>query len=173
MMQKLFQILNIDTKHILTLVELSRTTFTETFADANTPENMAAYLDECMTPTALEQELKDVDNKFYFICHEQRPVGYLKLRITQPNAHFNEMQLEIERIYVLREFQGKKFGVALMQFAFEFAKQHCIKRVWLGVWEHNHKAIQFYRGFGFEIFGSHIFTLGADPQTDLLMHRDL
>ena len=43
--------------------------------------------------------------------------------------------------------------------------------LWLGVWEHNLRAIAFYRRWGFETVGSHTFLLGSDEQTDLIMVR--
>ena len=45
--------------------------------------------------------------------------------------------------------------------------------VWLGVWEHNPRAIDFYKKFGFEKFGTHIFYLGDDAQEDWLMLKRL
>jgi ribosomal protein S18 acetylase RimI-like enzyme len=44
---------------------------------------------------------------------------------------------------------------------------------WLGVWEHNTRALAFYRKWGFEVFGSHIFQLGEAQDTDLLMRKEL
>jgi len=43
--------------------------------------------------------------------------------------------------------------------------------VWLGVWEHNPRAIAFYRKWGFEAVGEHVFVVGTDPQRDLVMTR--
>jgi ribosomal protein S18 acetylase RimI-like enzyme len=42
-------------------------------------------------------------------------------------------------------------------------------RIWLGVWERNGRALAFYRKFGFEVFGDHVFQFGRDPQRDLIM----
>ena len=45
--------------------------------------------------------------------------------------------------------------------------------VWLGVWEKNERAIAFYRKNGFVAFDTHIFKLGDDEQTDILMKLPL
>ena len=45
--------------------------------------------------------------------------------------------------------------------------------VWLGVWEHNHRALRFYEKNGFTAFGTHIFQLGNDQQTDILMQKSV
>ncbi len=42
-------------------------------------------------------------------------------------------------------------------------------RLWLGVWEHNPKAMAFYKKFGFEVVGTQAFMLGNERQRDLVM----
>ena len=81
--------------------------------------------------------------------------------------------MEIERIYVLDEFHGKKVGLTLYNRALEIAQQRNIDYIWLGVWENNFKALNFYRKQGFIEFDQHIFKLGNDEQTDLLMKLSL
>jgi ribosomal protein S18 acetylase RimI-like enzyme len=44
--------------------------------------------------------------------------------------------------------------------------------VWLGVWEHNPRAISFYRKFGFVEAGEQTFHPGRDPQRDIVMVRN-
>jgi ribosomal protein S18 acetylase RimI-like enzyme len=43
--------------------------------------------------------------------------------------------------------------------------------VWLGVWEKNLRAISFYEKNGFIAFDQHIFQLGDDRQTDIMMKK--
>jgi ribosomal protein S18 acetylase RimI-like enzyme len=44
---------------------------------------------------------------------------------------------------------------------------------WLGVWEHNPRAITFYGKLGFVACGEQVFPLGNDPQRDIVMARPL
>lgn len=81
--------------------------------------------------------------------------------------------LEIERIYVLKDYHGKKIGQKLYEKAIEIAKEKDAKYIWLGVWEENHRAINFYQKNGFEVFDKHIFVLGNDEQTDIMMKLKL
>ena len=81
--------------------------------------------------------------------------------------------LEIERIYVLKEFHGKNVGQILYDTAFEVAKRINAEYLWLGVWEHNPRAINFYKKNGFVEFDKHIFKLGDDEQTDIMMKLKL
>jgi ribosomal protein S18 acetylase RimI-like enzyme len=60
-----------------------------------------------------------------------------------------------------------------MEKSIDFAKQKRKQIIWLGVWEKNQRAIDFYHKWGFENFGEQIFLLGTDLQTDLLMKKEL
>ncbi len=45
--------------------------------------------------------------------------------------------------------------------------------MWLGVWEKNPRALRFYQKIGFQEFDKHIFTLGNEKQTDIMMKLHL
>jgi ribosomal protein S18 acetylase RimI-like enzyme len=79
----------------------------------------------------------------------------------------------IERIYVLKEFHGKNVGQILYEKAMQIARQSNANYVWLGVWEENARAINFYKKNGFVEFEKHIFKLGNDEQTDIMMKLQL
>ena len=81
--------------------------------------------------------------------------------------------LEIQRIYVLQKYQGKRIGLAMMQQALAVAKKLKKPQVWLGVWENNLKAQAFYQKSGFKKVGSHDFILGSDKQTDYILLKTL
>ncbi|RYY96378.1 MAG: GNAT family N-acetyltransferase, partial [Chitinophagaceae bacterium] len=57
--------------------------------------------------------------------------------------------------------------------ALAVAQERGASCLWLGVWEENGRAIGFYRKNGFAAFGSHVFRLGTDEQTDILMKLPL
>lgn len=81
--------------------------------------------------------------------------------------------VEIERIYVLQAHQGKKMGQLLYEKAMQVAESAKADYVWLGVWEENARAIGFYKKNGFVAFDKHVFTLGTDEQTDIMMKKVL
>lgn len=152
------------------LVRISRQTFAETFAAANTGENMQKYLSENFSDTKLATELANPDSAFYFAIRENNVIGYLKLNEGQAQTEIKaDDAVEIERIYVRKEYQGKKVGQLLVNKAVQLARAANARYLWLGVWEENTKAIAFYRKNGFLEFGRHIFRLGDDEQTDLMM----
>jgi diamine N-acetyltransferase len=164
----------IELNEIEQLQLISKQTFFETFSDGNTEENMRKYLEEGFTLNKLKEELINPNSIFYFAKLSTIVVGYLKLNFGQAQTELKEKNgLEIERIYVLKDYHGKKIGQLLYNKAFEIAKDMNANYVWLGVWEENKKAIQFYKKNGFVEFDKHIFKLGDDEQTDLLMRVEI
>jgi ribosomal protein S18 acetylase RimI-like enzyme len=103
-----------------------------------------------------------------------KTIGYLKLNFGAAQTELkNEQSLEIERIYVLKEFHGKNIGQLLYDKAIQIAKEKNVNYVWLGVWEENLRAINFYKKNGYVAFDKHIFKLGDDEQTDIMMKLEL
>jgi ribosomal protein S18 acetylase RimI-like enzyme len=168
------QIVEVMLADLLLLQEISKRTFYDSFAALNTAENMKFHLDNHFTQEKLTSEILNRDSAFFFALHEGSPVGYLK--INQGNAQTvlpNNQAVEIERIYVDRIFKGSGIGKTFISKAEEIATASQAKYLWLGVWEHNEPAIRFYEKNGFIKFSHHIFKLGDDEQTDLLMKKIL
>ena len=166
----LFIIEKIKETEVEQLQSLSRQTFSETFSGSNSKENMDKYLNENLSIEKLSEELNNENSHFFFIKDGERNIGYLKLNMGPSQTELkDERALEIERIYVIQEYQGKKVGQQLYDKAIQVAKEKKAQYVWLGVWEENHKAIEFYNKNGFEVFDQHVFILGDEKQTDLMM----
>lgn len=156
------------------LREMSIKTFYETFASENDPEDMKEYLKTSFDAEKLRRELSNENSEFYILFADEKPAGYLKLNEAPAQTEINDCSsLEIERIYVAREFQGAGLGRQLMEHAIATAAERGKEYVWLGVWEKNEKAIRFYGKNGFYRTGAHSFRIGNDEQTDYLMRRDL
>jgi ribosomal protein S18 acetylase RimI-like enzyme len=159
---------------VIRLQAISRQTFSETFAASNSEENMRQFLDEHYAINKLTDELNNPDAQFYFALANEQVIGYLKLNSGTAQTELkNENGLEIERIYVAKAFLGKKVGQLLFEKAIEIAQRRKSAYLWLGVWEKNHRAIAFYEKNGFVVFGKHIFRLGDDEQTDIMMKLEL
>ncbi|POY35945.1 GNAT family N-acetyltransferase [Solitalea longa] len=153
---------------------ISCKTFYEAFASENTEDDMQKYLEESFNQQKLLKELNNNTSAFYFISIEDKKVGYLKVNSSAGQSELKtDNSLEIERIYILQEFQGQRLGQALVDKAIEIARKMACDFVWLGVWEKNLKAIEFYKRNGFVEFDKHVFVLGNDVQTDLMMKREL
>jgi ribosomal protein S18 acetylase RimI-like enzyme len=152
------------------LQKLSKQTFHEAFSSGNTEENMTRYLEEGFSLDKLSRELKDENTSFYFVKSANEVIGYMKLNAGPAQTELQkEDSFEIERIYVLSDFQGKGIGRQLLEKAIQMAREKKASYIWLGVWEENKSAIQFYKKNGFTAFDEHYFMVGDDKQTDIMM----
>ena len=168
------QIVAVSPQEVLQLQQISIKTFSQTFAEINTEENMTKYLKESFSIEQLEQELNNELSYFYFAKWNDQIIAYMKLNTGEAQKEaLGQKSLEIERIYVLSDFHGKKVGQVLYNKAIEVAQAKAMDFVWLGVWEKNSKAIAFYTKNGFVQFDQHVFMLGDDQQLDLLMKLNL
>lgn len=154
------------------IADFSQQTFYETFAQYNTPENMQMFLAQQFTREKLMNEVGMPGNYFFLAYEGDDMVGYLKLREgEQPTGLEYTKSIEIGRIYAATNAIGKGVGKLLMHTAIDTARSMQKEVIWLGVWEHNQRAIDFYTKWGFEKFGTHVFLLGYDVQTDWLMKK--
>jgi len=154
------------------LVEIGKKTFSDTFAALNTAENMKSYLNKTFNVDQVRKELDDPRSTFILLSDGEKVAGYAKLR--KGEGDLTDIgKLEIERLYARKEYIGKKAGKALMQTCLDIARSKHFNTVWLGVWEHNPRAIGFYERWGFKTVGAHPFLLGDDVQTDLIMEKKL
>jgi ribosomal protein S18 acetylase RimI-like enzyme len=156
------------------IADISRRTFYDTFAVYNTKENMDLYLSQQLTSESLVAEVEDPHNLFLLAHLDGQPVGYAQLKetVSQPGLG-GAPAIEIVRIYTEQSTIGKGVGKALMIRCLEIAREKEKQWIWLGVWEHNQRAIDFYTKWGFEKFGEHVFVLGHDVQTDWEMKKKL
>jgi diamine N-acetyltransferase len=156
------------------LSEIAARTFVETFAINNTPENMAAYLSESFTTEKQLAELSDSSTIVKFAEIDGVAVGYSMLSSNKtPSEISGTNPIELVRLYASKDCIGKGVGALLMNDCLEQAAELGYQTIWLGVWEHNYRAQAFYRKWEFVEVGTHVFQLGDDAQTDLLMQRDL
>jgi ribosomal protein S18 acetylase RimI-like enzyme len=156
------------------LQQISRRTFFEAFSATNVEENVNEYISTAFSTDKLAAEINDPFSEFYFAELHNNTIGYIKLNSGRSQTELqDENALEIERIYVVPEFQGKQVGQLLFEHAVARAREKNADYVWLGVWEQNYKAINFYTKHGFAEFNKHTFKLGAEEQTDIMMKLKL
>lgn len=175
-----------------TLAALGRRTFYQTFADFYSKATMERYLNDAFDLGRVQRELACPQSRFWLLEEAGRSetgeagkeregvakgpvaVGYLKLNWGEAQTDLSEHNgLEIERIYLLAEAQGRGLGKMLYDKAITEAREQARAFVWLGVWENNHPAIAFYRSRGFVEVGTHSFQMGDVVDRDLIMRRDL
>lgn len=168
------EILRIKPTDVALLQNIARQTFYETFSALNSAENMQLYLDKTFSTENLTLLLSSTEIQFYVAISQTQVVGYLQLNMGKAQTeHIDSNACEIERIYVLQQFHVKEVGIHLLEKAIAVAYFINAPFLWLGVWEENKRAIRFYTKHGFIPFDTHIFMLGNDAQTDILMKKML
>ncbi|MHA6530607.1 GNAT family N-acetyltransferase [Paenibacillus sp. BAC0078] len=156
------------------LQTISIETFNETFKNQNSPENMKAYLERAYNLSQLEKELSNSSSEFYFIYSSGEIAGYLKVNTDDAQSEMmGNNSLEIERIYIRKQFHKQGLGSYLINKAIEIAVTRNKEKIWLGVWEKNERAIAFYNKMEFVQTGAHSFYMGDEEQTDFIMTRTL
>ena len=156
------------------LAKIAKQTFRETFAHDNTEEQLQEYFEEAYNLRVLSTELENPDSETYFIMHEEEIAGFLKVNWGNAQTERElENAFEIQRLYVLQTYQGFGLGKQLFEFALEHAEKNGFSWAWLGVWERNFKAQDFYYRFGFERFSEHQYVTGDTVDTDWLLRKKL
>ena len=169
------------------LADVAGKIFEDSYKGKMPGEDLQAYIASAFSADQLRAEWGDKRNLFILAVYDGQLAGYAKITIgasPEPDSVQNPMtdpaldvaqvrHLAIDRMYVLREYQSMKIGASLMRYCLHYAESHYFDIVWLAVWEQNPLAVQFYRRWGFEIFGSRFFMRGKDRQTGLLMKKQL
>lgn len=164
----------VNSNNLSQLRQISIETFGDTFGSQNDQANLQEYFESAYNLPELTKELANRNSEFYFIFYNHHLAGYLKLNVGNGQSEkMGDKTLEVERIYIRKNFKRLGLGGKLIDFSLERARNLNKKTIWLGVWEHNEGAKIFYEKKGFSQFSDHIFELGGDPQRDILMKRDV
>ncbi len=156
------------------LTRISRETFAVAFEDQNNPDDFKTYLDTAFSPETLARELQRPGSRFYFVYRDTVLVAYIKLNTGNAQTDlWEDSGMELERIYVLKEFQGLGIGAEILSRVKKMAIAEDKQYLWLGVWEENKDAIRFYEKQGFVKSGMHPYYIGNDKQMDWVMKADL
>lgn len=158
------------------LAELSYKTFWDAFHHhpKNAPEDLADYMHKAFNLEQIRREIAEENSTFLIAEIKGEPVGYAKLMVGSIEDGITaEKPIELNRLYSKQEFLGKGIGARLMDECFRIAEGNGCDVMWLGVWEFNSRAQKFYEKYGFYEVGKHVFQLGSDAQTDLLMQKEI
>jgi ribosomal protein S18 acetylase RimI-like enzyme len=144
--------------------------FRETFEAHNCPEDLAAYLKATYSEERQRQELEDPAWATLVVETSDGIAGFAQLRSGNAEACVSgPAPIELLRFYVDSSWHGRGLASVLMDAVVSEARSRNCRTLWLGVWEHNPRAIAFYRKRAFQDVGSHEFLVGEDRQTDRIM----
>lgn len=156
------------------LAQLAELTFRQAFATDNSDADMSLHCETSFGTKIQRAEILDANTVFVLAVSEGAMIGFGQLRLSSPKDCVpGDVPAELYRIYVLSDWHGSGAAQSIMSAALDVAVANGSDAVWLGVWEHNDKAINFYRKHGFGVVGEHEFRLGDDVQRDLVLAADL
>jgi len=157
-----------------TLLNISKTTFIDTFEKQINPDDFQNYIASAFNEDAFSSQLNNNNSNFYFAYVNHELAGYFKLNTSDAQTDVNDPDaVELERIYILKSFQGQKIGTRMLHKAIAIANELHARYLWLSVWENNKSAIRFYEYHNFEKFGEHPSIIHKDIPPDWLMKREL
>ena len=168
----MLQIKTLSSHDAETLAPLAQKIFIETFLPSNEEKDVLDYAHSAFTADVLRRELGD--SAYYtFGCYlEEKLIGYMQM-LKNPKESYEGVDLELKRFYLLPEFHGRGFANEMMAKCEQNARELGYKSFWLGVWEHNHRALKFYQKRGFEKVSSHEFVMGSEAQTDFILLKNI
>lgn len=156
------------------LAQLAERTFRDTFTDANNFTDMELYCAKTFAMEIQRQEILDPNCETILAEIETQPVAFAQVKRYAPKECVAAKgPSELYRLYVSKEWHGQGVAQEVMVQVFSTAAHAGANHIWLGVWEDNPRAIAFYRKYGFNVVGEHIFQFGNDPQRDLIMMAEV
>jgi diamine N-acetyltransferase len=147
------------------LAALAERTFRDTFTKDNTANDMDLHCATHYNEATQEAELRDSSRRTMVVERDGEWLAYAQLRFDADGS------AEIIRFYVDAPWHGQGIAGTLMQHAITRATSAGAPHITLGVFERNARAISFYKKWGFVEHGEAIFTVGTDPQRDLVLIR--
>jgi ribosomal protein S18 acetylase RimI-like enzyme len=156
------------------LADLAERTFRDTFATDDNHADMALHCTKNFGASIQRQEILAPNHVILLAEVDNQLAAFAQVRLNSPKACIAAKQpAELQRLYVEKAWHGRGVAHTLMPQVLATALQTGTDTIWLGVWEHNPRAIAFYRKYGFQVVGEHVFQFGNDPQRDLVMAATL
>ena len=161
-----------ETADALSLALLAEKTFRDSFASFNTEEDMRLHCSQSYDAGIQAREISSPTMVSLLAELQGEVVGFAQLRLEKaPPFVPGENPGEILRLYVDSPWHGKGVAQNLMNASLDELQRKRCDGTWLGVWENNPRAIAFYKKYGFEEVGEHIFSVGTDPQRDIVLYK--
>ncbi|SEF66573.1 Ribosomal protein S18 acetylase RimI [Halpernia humi] len=147
-------------KNYQAIVDIGSVSVPEANEGSCAPEDLKEYIKNNYNETTIKKELRDENNIYHILKYEGKAVGFSKIILNAKHPNINaENVAKLDKIYLLKEFQGLKLGFELLNHNITFAKNHQQSGIWLFTWVGNLQAIKFYEKTGFKRIASHDFYI--------------
>jgi ribosomal protein S18 acetylase RimI-like enzyme len=161
--------------HCAALRAMARACFADTFSRFYDPQPFAHFLDEVYGDAGhMARDLLDPDIEWFAAATGEAIIGYAKLRpLAAPAPRPRANALELQQIYVLREWHGRGIAERLMGWALDRSRALGAPELYLTVFDHNERAKRFYARHGFVEVGRCTFRLGDRIDDDRIWRKRL
>jgi len=157
------------------LALIGSATFLETFAGALDGDGIVAHCRREHSALAYGHYLRGDGSAWLAEAATGRaPIGFALLAPADlPGSDPGQGDIELKRIYTLSRFHGGGLGAELMRRAVARAIEKRARRLLLGVYAGNERALAFYLKNGFERVGERRFRVGGCEYDDYVLARPL
>lgn len=168
--------ITLDTPTLADAAELDAmalTSWRDTFEHFYRPDDLAAFIAQSFGPDGwLRQDLANPLVHWQVARADGAIVGFVK-RVPPSLEQATPADAQIGQLYVATDWHGKGVAQALMDHAIATARADDAPALLLTVFEENHRAIRFYRRYGFVHVGDYDFPVGKQIDRDLVMRLAL
>nr|WP_315223836.1 GNAT family N-acetyltransferase [uncultured Flavobacterium sp.] len=139
-------ILEASLNDITTIQNIAYTTWTITYDQILSKEQLDYMLDLMYSDEALTIQFRKKKQLFYLILDDETPLGFIGIE-----HHYNDQLVtRIHKIYLLPEAQGKGIGKKVMDEIAKMALENNSTALSLNVNRYN-TSLTFYKKIGFEV----------------------
>ena len=174
------------------LSALASTCFTQTFGHLYAPDDLDHFIHEAYSPEVLRAELADPKRPTWLLfleeseadatapeCTDARTasegtlIGYVTAcPANLPHPEVKEGDGEVQRLYLLQEYQGGGRGSMMLEHALNWLEADGPRTLWIGAWSENYGAQRLYGRYGFTKVGEYSFMVGDHADREFILRRD-
>ena len=174
------------------LSALASTCFTQTFGQLYSSEDLDRFIHEAYSPEVLRDELADPQHPTWLLFLEENEadatapgsndahtasegklIGYVTVCPAHlPHPDVKPTDGEVQRLYLLREYQGGGRGSMMLRHAIDYLLADGPRPLWIGVFSENSGAQRLYGRHGFKLVGEYKFMVGDHADHEFIMRRD-
>lgn len=150
-----------------TLAAFAAQAFTDTYRELDDPQEIADYVAEHFRPEVVAGVIQDPACATLLAWVGDRLAGYAVVKADDaPGCVAGRAPLQLWRLYLGQAFIGHGLGGRLMREVHAEARRRGADMLWLGVYDRNVRAIEFYERFGFAKVGGREFLFGGRVYLD-------
>ncbi len=161
---------NLDDVNLISV--LAGVTFYEAYFETDEQKDIADYIVENYSVEQIKSELIDENSIFFIAELDGKAIGFAKLRENSiPECLEGENTIELHRIYLVERVWRNGIGRTLVEKCLYESKKKGFDSMWLGTWNVNVKAQNFYKGLGFSHAGEYQYYYADKLTTNLVFKK--